>query len=457
MKKTTLTRREFVGVATAAAATLSGCTIVPRPAVARSRMIPPGERINVATIGAGGQGSGDTIATSRVPGVNIVALCDVDERRHTRPVFQTFPGIPRFKDYRRMFDQMGKDIDAVIVATPDHTHAAAAIAAMERGKHVYCEKPLAHSIVEVRRMMAAAERYSVVTQMGNQGHSTDSIRLFCEWIQDGAIGNVHTIHAGSNAFNSGLNKLDLVRSERPAVPRELDWKLWQGPLKRRDYHPAFLPGTWRGWVPYGTGTIGDWTCHVIDPVFWALDLGAPSSIIADVKGYDFQTQGLAYPPGDVVTFKFPAKGQRGAVTVKWHSGTEKLPRPPELEPDRKPVETGAVIYGDKGTIVYGSHGAGGVRLIPETKMKAYPRPAKTIPRVKDHQSDWIEAIRLGRKAGSDFSYGGPLTEIALLGVIAIKLAGTELAWDARAMRFTNSRAANQYLQPEYRFGWNFGL
>ncbi len=306
-------------------------------------------------------------------------------------------------------------------------------------------------------MMEAAERYKVVTQMGNQGHSSDSIRLFCEWIQDGAIGEVHTIHAGSAALNSGLNKLDQVRSERPEVPSELDWKLWQGPLKRRDYHPAFLPGSWRGWVPYGTGTIGDWTCHVMDPVFWALDLGAPTSIVAEVKDYDFKTQGLAYPRGEIVTFKFPAKGKRGAITVKWHSGTEKVPRPPELEADRKPVETGAAVYGTKGTIVYGSHGAGGVRLIPETKMKAYQRPAKSIPRVKGHQDDWIEAIRQGRKAGSDFSYGGPLTEIALLGVIAIKLAGTELAWDARTQRFTNNRVANDYLEPEYRFGWNFGL
>jgi predicted dehydrogenase len=452
-----LTRREFVGLAAAGAATLSGCTIVPRHVVARSGQIPPSERINVATIGAGGMGGGDTIATSRVPGVNIVALCDVDERRYTRPAFQAFPGVPRFKDYRRMLDRMGQDIDAVIVGTPDHTHAAASIAAMERGKHVYCEKPLAHSIIEVRRMMEAAEGYKVVTQMGNQGHSSDSIRLFCEWIQDGAIGEVHTIHAGSTALNSGLNKLDQVRSERPEVPGELDWKLWQGPLKRRDYHPAFLPGTWRGWVPYGTGTIGDWTCHVMDPVFWALDLGAPSSIVAEVKDYDFKTQGLAYPRGEIVTFKFPAKGKRGAITVKWHSGTEKVPRPPELEADRKPVETGAAVYGTKGTIVYGSHGAGGVRLIPETKMKAYQRPAKSIPRVKGHQDDWIEAIRQGRKAGSDFSYGGPLTEIALLGVIAIKFAGTELAWDARTQRFTNNRVANQYLEPDYRFGWNFGL
>jgi len=199
--------------------------------------------------------------------------------------------------------------------------------------------------------------------------------------------------------------------------------------------------------------VGDWTCHVVDPVFWALDLGAPQTIQAQVKDYDFQTQGDAFPKGEIITYEFPAKGKRGPVTMKWHSGTEHIPRPPELEKDEKDPGTGAVVFGDKGTIIYGSHGAGGVRLIPQAKMDAYQRPAKTIPRVREHHWDWLQAIKNGTKAGSDFSYGGPLTELAMLGVIAIKMAGAKLEWDAPNMRFTNNREANQFLNPPYRQGW----
>jgi predicted dehydrogenase len=206
-------------------------------------------------------------------------------------------------------------------------------------------------------------------------------------------------------------------------------------------------------VPFGNGTVGDWTCHVVDPVFWALDLGAPITIQAKVNNYDFKTQGDAYPKGEIITYEFPAKGKRGPVTMYWYSGTEKLLRPPEMDSDEKTIDTGAVVVGDQGTIVYGSHGAGHVRIIPEAKMDAYKRPAKTIPRVREHHKDWLQAIRNGTKAGSDFSYGGPLTEIALLGVIAIKMAGTKLEWDPKRMRFRNCREANQYLNPPPRKGW----
>jgi predicted dehydrogenase len=214
-----------------------------------------------------------------------------------------------------------------------------------------------------------------------------------------------------------------------------------------------LPGSWRGWVPFGNGTIGDWTCHVVDPVFWALDLGAPKTVLAKVKDYDPKTQGDAFPKGEVITFEFPAKGKRGAITMHWYSGTERIPRSPDLEANDKAVDTGAFVLGDKGTIMYGSHGAGGVRIIPDAKMNEYKRPEKTIPRFRGHQADWLQAIRSGGKAGSDFSYGGPLTEIALLGVIAIKLPGTKLEWDAQNMRFANSPEANQHLNPPYRAGW----
>jgi len=448
-KKLAVTRRAFLGAA-AAAATL---TIVPRHAVAQSGKTPPNEKLNIAGIGVGGQGGGDL---QNLSGENIVALCDVDQGR-AGGSFTRWPKASQYRDFRKMFDEIEKKIDAVLVGTPDHTHAVAAMAAIKRNKHVYCEKPLAHSVYEVRQLMKAAKEHNVVTQLGNQGHSSDSIRVFCEWIWDGAIGNVHTIHAGCSAINTGgrRRKRATGSADSVEVPKTLDWDLWLGPAQQRPYSPAYLPGSWRGWIPFGNGTVGDWTCHVVDPVFWALDLGAPKTIQAKVKDYDPKAQPDVFPMGEIITYEFPAKGKRGPVTMHWYSGTERIPRPKDLEPDRKPVETGAVVLGDKGTITYGSHGAGGVRIIPEAKMKDYKRPDPTIPRVPrgHHQTDWLQAIRKGTKAGSDFSYGGPLTELAMLGVIAIKMAGTKLEWDAEAMRFTNSEEANQHVNPPYRAGW----
>jgi predicted dehydrogenase len=427
---------------------MTGILIVPRHVVAGGGT-PPSERLNLAGIGVGGMGAGDIAEVA--PGNNIVALCDVDWQQATGTV-RKFPGAKRYHDFRQMFDEMAKEIDAVVVATPDHCHAVAAMAAIKRGKHVYCEKPLAHSIYEVRQLMAAARQHKVVTQLGNQGHSFDSTRSFCEWIWDGAIGNVHTIHAGCRAINSGLDQLPHL-AEKHEVPASLEWDLWLGPAQRRPYHPAYVPKIWRHWVPFGNGTVGDWTCHVVDPVFWALDLGAPATIQAQVKDYDPKTQGDSFPRGEIITYEFPAKGKRGPVTLRWYSGTEPIPRPPELEADEKDIETGAVVMGDKGTIVYGSHGAGQVRLIPEARMNAYQKPPKTIPRSQEHHRDWLDAIKNGRKAGSDFSYGGPLTELALLGVIAIRLPGQKLEWDGPGMKFRNCPEANLLLNPPYRAGW----
>jgi predicted dehydrogenase len=442
----TLTRRQFLRAGTG---TVAALTVIPRHVLAASGSTPPSEKLNIAGIGVGGQGAGDIGAVAT--GNNIVALCDVDTR-HSAETYKRFPDAKQYRDFRKMFDAMEKDIDAVVVATPDHTHAVAAMAAIRRNKHVYCEKPLAHSVHEVRQLMKAAKEHKVVTQLGNQGHSFDTIRDFCEWIWDGAIGNVHTIHAGCEAVNSGLDQLQAIKQGQP-VPATLDWDLWLGPAQDRPYHRAYLPGAWRGWVPFGNGTVGDWTCHVVDPVFWALDLGLPKTIQAEVKGYDFKTQGDAFPKGEIITYQFPANEKRGPIKMHWYSGTERIPQPPELESDERAVRTGAVVIGDKGTMIYGSHGAGGVRIIPQSKMDEYKRPAKTIPRVRAHHIDWLNAIRNGTKAGSDFSYGGPLTELAMLGVIAIKMAGTKLEWDAANMRFTNSAEANQYVNPPSRPGW----
>lgn len=445
--RTTTTRRAFLQASGAAA--FASLAVVPRGVLAQSGKIAPNDKLRIAGIGCGGMGFGDLQA---VAGEEIVALCDVDQRR-SAAAFQRWGNAKAFRDFRKMFDAMENKIDAVVVATPDHFHAVAAMAAIRRKKHVYCEKPLAHSVFECRDLARAAREEKVVTQLGNQGHSTESIRLFCEWIWDGAIGKVHTIYAGCRAVNSGIDALPRLK-ERPPVPETLDWDQWLGPAHQRPYHTAYLPSAWRGWTPFGNGTVGDWTCHVVDPVFWALDLGAPAAIRAEVNDYDPKTQGDAFPKRDKITYEFPAKGKRGPITMIWHSGHERLPRPKELEPGRQSPETGAVVVGDRGTIIYGSHGAGGVRIIPETRMKAYQLPEKSIPRAKEHHQDWLQAIRNGGRAGSDFSYGGPLSELAMLGVIALKFPGTRLRWDAAAMRFTDCDPANAWVRPAYRTGWS---
>jgi predicted dehydrogenase len=330
--------------------------------------------------------------------------------------------------------------------------------AMKRGKHVYCEKPLAHTVHEVRSLMAAAKKYKVVTQLGNQGHSSDTIRRLCEWVWAGAIGQVHTIHAACGEFPevySQIRNLDKLE-QRYDVPPELDYELWLGPAQYRPYTPFWVHWNWRGWMPYGTGTIGDWVCHVIDPSFWALDLGAPTSVHAQVTGYDPKVHGLTYPPATKITFEFPARKDRVPVKLVWFDGTNPIPTPPDLPADDQVPRTGAILFGEKGMIVHGSHGAGGCHIQPDKLREQYTgknAPAPTIPRVEGHQWDWLEAIRTGRPAGSNFDYGGRLTQVALLGAIAIRFPGETLKWDERAARFTNNKAANAFVNPPYRKGW----
>lgn len=441
MKKS---RRQFVKAAGGAVAAF---TIVPRHVLGGSQR-PPSEKLNIACVGIAGRGSANL---KGVRGENIVALCDVDERR-TGEAFDAFPRAQKFRDYRKMLDAVEKEIDAVVVSTPDHTHAVVLMDAMRRGKHVYSEKPLAHSIHEVRALRKAAHENNVVTQLGNQGHSFNDIRTFCEWIWDGAIGKVHEAHAFCSSSYTKVDELYKLK-EKHEVPPELDWDLWLGPAQWRPYNPVYLPGSWRRWSAFGTGCIGDWVCHTVDPVFWALNLDAPKTIRAEAKGYDPQKHAETFPPGTKVTFEFPARGDRGPVKLVWFDGTWLPPRPPDLEEGREVRRTGGIVMGDKGTIMYGSHGAGSLRIIPESKMRAYQRPEPTLPRVKNHHDNWLRAIKTGGKAGSHFDYGGPLTEVALLGAIGIRLLGQKLEWDAANMRFTNSDEANEYVSPPYRQGW----
>ena len=451
LQSTRFNRRRFLG-ATAAGAALF--TIVPRHVLGAEGKPAANDRLNIAGIGVGGQGEGDI---SAMGSENVVALCDVDSQRAANS-FQKFPGAKQYVDFRKMLEEMDQQIDAVVIATPDHTHAVACMAAMQHGKHVYCEKPLAHNLYEIRQLQKAAAEHKVITQLGNQGHSFDSIRTFCEWIWDGAIGQVSEVHAACDAFKDVYCQIPQpspsFRSPRGA--RNAGLGSVAGPDRFAPYHPMYAPWNWRGWLPYGTGAMGDWVCHVIDPVFWALDLGYPSSVQAEVQGYDPVAHADVYPEGTAITFEFPAKDQRGPVKLVWFDGNARPPRPTDLEEGRDAPGVGALVFGDKGTIMYGSHGAGGVRLIPEAKMREYKQPEPKLPRVPGHHQDWLQAIREGRPAGSNFDYGGRLSELGLLGVIAIKFPGTKLEWDGQNMRFTNSDAANHHVQPPYREGWTLG-
>ncbi len=447
-----MNRRRFLYGVGASAAVFN---ILPGSLLRGAEKISANEKVNVAGIGIGSRGGGDVDEVAAL-GHNMVSLCDVDEH-YAAPEFAKYPKARRFTDYRVMLDKMGREIDAVIIGTPDHTHAVIAMEAMRRGKHVYCEKPLAHSIHDVRKLMEAAHKYKVVTQLGNQGHATDSIRRVCEWIWAGAIGQVDTIHAACGEFKNvycqipNLGKLN----EHHDVPAGLDYDLWLGPAAYRPYSPLWVPWNWRGWMPFGCGVIGDWICHVLDPSFWALDLGAPETVHAEVTDYDPAKHGLTYPPATKITFEFPSNRTRGPVKLIWYDGNNPIPKPAGFGHD-DPPRTGAVIFGSKGMIVHGSHGGGSCYLLPDSLMDHYSgknAPAETIPRVKGHHWDWIDAIRTGRKAGSNFDYGGPLTQIALLGLIAIRYPGQTLKWDSRRARFTNNTEANAWLQPAYRKGW----
>lgn len=416
----------------------------------------PSNKLNIAGIGVGGMGGGNLRQCERE---NIVALCDVDSN-YAGGTFKRYAGAKVYKDYRVMFDKQ-KDIDAVVIATPDHTHAVITMAALEAGKHVFCQKPLTHTVYEARKITEAARRNKVQTQMGNQGHSSEHIRLLKEWLADGAIGDVTEVHAWTDRPVGGAIWSNFaVRArpkDKPPVPKTLDWDLWLGPVAYRPYHPEYHPLKWRAWLDFGTGALGDMGCHIIDPAFWGLDLGSPESIQATSTHWQEEVSSETFPRASIVRFKFPARGKRPPVKLTWYDGRLLPPIPDALEKGRKLPGSGALIIGDKGCMLHGSHGAGGLRIIPETKMREYKRPEKTIPRVKGgHEGDWLRACKEGkdgRPASSNFDYGGSLTEMALLGMLALRMKDQNLEWDAENLKFKNNEAANELLHIKYRDGW----
>jgi hypothetical protein len=385
-------------------------------------------------------------------------LCDVDDV-YAGKTFEAFPNAKRYRDFRKMFDAENKNFDAVIIATPDHTHAILAMMAMRMGKHVYCQKPLAHSVHEVHELTMAARECKVQTQMGNQGHSSDEIRRLCEWIEDDAVGPVREVHAWSDRPVGGdpWSTFPVVKrpSDMPPVPATLDWDLWIGPAPMRPYHSAYHPMSWRGWWDFGTGALGDMGCHILDPSFYALKLGHPVSVEATTTHWEKDIASETYPRASIVRYEFPARGKMPPVKLTWYDGRLLPPFPRDFDPRQRFDSNGALLIGDKGTVMHSSHGAGNLRLLPKALRSEYKEPAAKIPRVpaEAHELDWIRACKDGVPASSSFEYGGPLTEMVLLGVLAMRMKDRKLLWDGATMRFTNDDEANALLNPPYREGW----
>jgi hypothetical protein len=369
----------------------------------------------------------------------------VDDR-YAADVFKRYPNAKKYHDFRKMLDKE-KNIDAVVIATPDHTHAVVALTAIKMGKHVYCEKPLAHSIYEVRKLTEAAREAGVATQLGNQGQASEETRLASEFIWDGAIGPVREVHSWCNRFISprGIDR----PKETPPVPETLDLDLWLGPAPRRPYHPCYLPFSWRGWWDFGSGVLGDIGCHQFISIFRALKLGYPTSVEACSSGVNSETAPLA----SIIRYDFPAREGMPPVKLTWYDGGLMPARPEELEEGLRFGNADDNLYiGDKGKML--SH-----RLLPEARNKEYGRPPRVLPRSPGHHKEWINACKGGEPAGSNFDLAGPLTEVVLLGNVALRMGqqlyekGLKLYYDGANMKVTNLPEANEYIRSEYREGW----
>ena len=410
-------------------------------------------KLNIAAIGLGAMGSDNL---RRCETENIVALCDVDWRLAST-TFERYPSARKYRDYRRMLDNE-KDLDAVIVATPDHTHAIITAEAMKQGKHVYTQMPLAHDVWEARQLAKIAHETGVTTQMGNERHSSKEIRRVCEWIWDGAIGPVRTVHCWTDrpTWPQGMNR----PKGKSRAPSSLDWDLWLGPARERPYYRAYHPYNWRGWRDFGTGALGGMGCHVLDAPFWALRLDRASSFAVEATSTGANSQ--TYPLASVVRYRFPARGDMPPVTVKWYDGGLKPPRPRELPDTREHVgSSGNIFIGDEGTMAYGATTGAGPRsyasgpcLLPESRNRSYNRPRRTLPRVNgSHEAEWIRACKRGEQPCANFDYSAALTEMVLLGNVAL-LAGGRIEWDRERGKITNRRDADRFLRREYRTGWN---
>ncbi len=442
MDKHARSRRNFIRAASSAVAAF---TIVPRHVLGRGQT-PPSEKLNIAGVGIGGRGFGDLQEVAATE--NIVALCDVDQH-YAAPAYRQWPDAKRHVDFRKMLETQ-KDIDAVVVATPDHLHAAVSMMAMKLGKHVYCEKPLTHSVHEARKIGEAARAARVATQMGNQGQASEEARLIAEMIRDGAIGNIREVHAWSNRLPDISQRGVSRPQETPPVPDSLNWDLWVGPAPMRPYHPSYLPFSWRGWWDFGTGVLGDIGCHELSTIFKTLNLGHPASVEACSTNWQRprEISSETAPLASITDYRFAATGHHGPLSIFWYDGGMRPPRPEELEPDVPfAIGDGILYVGDRGKML-------GSRLIPESRRKEYTMPPRKLPCSPGHHKEWLIASKGGPAAGSNFAdHAAHLTEVVLLGNIAIR-RNAKLSWDPVNMRFPNCPEADHLINPPYREGWS---
>jgi predicted dehydrogenase len=484
-----ISRRAFLGSAVSAAA----FTIVPRHVLGGPGYIPPSGKLNAACIGVGAQGTRVMMDFLGQPDVQIVSVCDVNQessnysewgtnelrnrerellgkpdwgadwkgatcgREPARRLVEAYyaghspsgryRGCSAYNDFRELLEKE-KDLDAVIVGTADHWHAPVSVAAMRKGKHVYCQKPMTRSIFEARRMGEVARETKVATQVAVGNQASEETRLLCEWIWAGAIGPVREVHNWSSRpfWPQGIER---PKDEEP-VPDGLDWDLWLGPAPARPYNHVYLPFVWRGWFDFGTGAIGDMGCYSFDTIFRVLKLGPPGSVEASSTRIFPET----FPQASLIHFSFPARGDMPAVQVHWYDGGLTPPRPEGLEEGRGLAgeeNEGLLFIGDQGTIMCGFSGEN-PRLLPDSKMKTFQPPPKTLPRSIGHDREWIEACKGGKAAGANFEFEAAITETILLGNVALR-AGKKLYWDAGNMKVTNVPTAQPYVSPEYRPGW----
>ena len=433
-----VTRRAFVrNVALAG----GGLIILSDPRSVRG--VPANEKLNIAGIGVAGRG-GDDI--QGVASENLVALCDVDDA-HAAKTFEKFPAAKRYKDFRRMLDEIHGQIDAVVVGTPDHTHAPAAVMAMKLGKHCYCEKPLAHTVYEARVMAEVARDKKLVTQMGTQIHAENNYRRVVELVQTGAIGPIGEVHVwlGAN-FKGPATPTDRSQpnapKDQPPVPATLDWDLWLGPATYRPYSPAYAPFQWRYWWNFANGQLGDFFCHYCDLAFWALKLRYPTTVEAEGP-----VHAESAAKWTIARQQYPARGELPPVTLTWYNGGG---YPAFLREKNIPTWGSAVLFiGSKGMLIadYGKH-----QLLPEEQFKDFQRPEPFIANSIGHHQEWIRACKTGGPTTCNFDYSGALTEAALLCNVALR-TGQKLAWDPKSLNATNCPQADALLRREYRKGW----
>ncbi len=439
------TRRNFLQQTAAI-----GCAIwVSGRAAAASRS--PNEKLNIAAIGCGGKGRTDIRSCASE---NIVALCDVDDERAAE-TFKRLPNVPRYKDYRKMLEER-KDIDAVLVSTPDHHHAPASVMAMKLGKHVYCQKPLTHSIYEAHRMREVAREMNAVTQMGNQGHAYEGARRIVEIIRAGAIGEVREVHCWTDRPNGRWWKQppqQPIRIQTP--PSTIAWDLWLGPAPQRGYSRSYCPHDWRAWWDFGSGALGDMACHVVDAAYWALELGSPESVESQSEGATKETA----PSWQIIKFHFPARDvgnhtRRPPVTLTWYDGGKQPPQ--ELGDGRTLSTSGTIFVGEKGRLYTPSEYATRFSLLPAEKFAEYEPPKPWLPRAPKSLAapylEWIAACKGGPPTQSNFDYASRLTEAMLVGVLAVRL-DKKIEWDAQHMRARNTTEADSIIKREYRKGW----